>query len=116
MFQKLRNRIFISIAAAAIIYLAFMVYVDYESPAGVADAIRQMVVRGAPAIGVAAAYGLATAARNSTAEHTQDLLEELQQAGAMRAGGGRWCRPPEALDTSTRRPCTGHSCRSDWSR
>jgi len=30
LFQKLRNRIFISIAAAAIIYLAFMVYVDYE--------------------------------------------------------------------------------------
>ena len=62
---------------------AELVYVDCDSPAGVADAIRQMVVRGAPAIGVAAAYGLATAARNSTAEHTQDLLEELQQAGAM---------------------------------
>ena len=62
---------------------AELVYVDYDSPAGVADAIRQMVVRGAPAIGVVAAYGLAIAARNSTAEHTQDLLEELQQAGAM---------------------------------
>ena len=62
---------------------AELVYVDYDSPAGVADAIRQMVVRGAPAIGVAAAYGLAIAARNSTAEYTQDLLEELQQAGAM---------------------------------
>jgi len=62
---------------------AELVYVDYDSPAGVADAIRQMGVRGAPAIGVAAAYGLAIAARNSTAEYTQDLLEELQQAGAM---------------------------------
>lgn len=30
MFQKIRNRIFISIAFAAIIYLAFMIYVDFE--------------------------------------------------------------------------------------
>jgi len=60
-----------------------LVYVDYDTPAGVADAIRQMVVRGAPAIGVAAAYGLALASHNSAAEHTAALLEELQQAGAL---------------------------------
>lgn len=30
MFQKIRNRIFISIAFAAIIYLVFMIYVDFE--------------------------------------------------------------------------------------
>lgn len=30
MLQKIRNRVFISIAIAAIIYLAFMIYVDYE--------------------------------------------------------------------------------------
>lgn len=34
-------------------------YLSYDSAAGVADGIRKMVVRGAPAIGVAAAYGVA---------------------------------------------------------
>lgn len=34
-------------------------YVAYDSAAGVADGIRSMVVRGAPAIGCAAAYGVA---------------------------------------------------------
>jgi methylthioribose-1-phosphate isomerase len=38
--------------------------VECRSAAEVADAIRTMVVRGAPAIGVAAAYGYALAARN----------------------------------------------------
>ena len=40
----------------------------------VADAIKQMVVRGAPAIGVTAAYGLAVAAINSRAKTAADLL------------------------------------------
>jgi len=34
-------------------------YIAYDSAAGVAEGIRSMVVRGAPAIGVAAAYGVA---------------------------------------------------------
>ncbi len=34
-------------------------YLAYDSAAGIADGIRTMVVRGAPAIGVAAAYGVA---------------------------------------------------------
>jgi len=34
-------------------------YLSYDSAAGVAEGIRGMVVRGAPAIGVAAAYGVA---------------------------------------------------------
>jgi methylthioribose-1-phosphate isomerase len=38
-------------------------YRSYDSAAGVAEAIRTMVVRGAPAIGCAAAYGVALAAR-----------------------------------------------------
>ncbi|HKY00997.1 MAG TPA: S-methyl-5-thioribose-1-phosphate isomerase [Burkholderiales bacterium] len=42
-------------------------YIDCRSAAEVADAIRDMVVRGAPAIGCAAAYGIAMeAARNPT--------------------------------------------------
>jgi methylthioribose-1-phosphate isomerase len=38
-------------------------YRSYDSAAGVAEGIRTMVVRGAPAIGCAAAYGIALAAR-----------------------------------------------------
>ena len=34
------------------------VWIDCETPEQVADAIRRLAVRGAPAIGVAAAYGL----------------------------------------------------------
>jgi methylthioribose-1-phosphate isomerase len=37
-------------------------YNEYRTAAGVAEAIRTMVIRGAPAIGVAAAYGMALAA------------------------------------------------------
>ena len=39
-----------------------VVYVECHSAVGVATAIRDMAIRGAPAIGVAAAYGLALAA------------------------------------------------------
>lgn len=39
------------------------VWLEYETAAGVAEAIRSMVVRGAPAIGVTAAFGMAMAAR-----------------------------------------------------
>ncbi len=38
---------------------AQIVYNDYTNPTAVADAIRSMVIRGAPAIGAAAAFGLA---------------------------------------------------------
>lgn len=38
-------------------------YLPYDSAAAVAEGIRSMVVRGAPAIGVAAAYGVALEAR-----------------------------------------------------
>jgi methylthioribose-1-phosphate isomerase len=46
----------------------------------VADAIRGLVVRGAPAIGVAAAYGLALAARASAAPSADGLLADLETA------------------------------------
>ena len=39
------------------------VYVECRTPAEVAEAIRTMVIRGAPAIGVAAAFGVALGAR-----------------------------------------------------
>ena len=47
----------------------------------VAKAIRNMNVRGAPAIGVAAAMGLALVANNSKAKTKQDLMNELEVAG-----------------------------------
>jgi methylthioribose-1-phosphate isomerase len=46
----------------------------------VAEAIRSMRVRGAPAIGVAAAYGLALAAFESPATETAALLNDLKAA------------------------------------
>ncbi len=54
-----------------------------RTAADVAEAIRTMVVRGAPAIGVTAAYGMALAAQNCLAEHRAALLEELAQAKAL---------------------------------
>ncbi len=46
----------------------------------VADAIKNLVVRGAPAIGVSAALGLALAAQNSKAKTLSDLMAELDIA------------------------------------
>lgn len=43
-------------------------------------AIRDMVVRGAPAIGVTAAYGMALAARRSEADDRDGLLDDLAKA------------------------------------
>ena len=49
----------------------------------VAAAIRGMVVRGAPAIGVAAAYGIAMIAHRSQASDAATLLQELLAAKAI---------------------------------
>ncbi|MGI8542748.1 MAG: S-methyl-5-thioribose-1-phosphate isomerase, partial [Aridibacter sp.] len=46
----------------------------------VADGIRDMVVRGAPAIGVSCAYGIAIAAKNFVGTNVDDLEEELDYA------------------------------------
>ncbi len=46
----------------------------------VAEAIREMEIRGAPAIGVSAAFALALAAIHSTASKAEDLLGELEEA------------------------------------
>jgi methylthioribose-1-phosphate isomerase len=52
-------------------------YTDYQ---GVAEAIRTMVIRGAPAIGAAAGFGLALAALRSPAPTRLDLLRDLDVA------------------------------------
>lgn len=56
------------------------VYLEFTTAAEIAQAIQDMVIRGAPAIGVAAAYGLALNAVHSQAESTPELLQELRQA------------------------------------
>jgi methylthioribose-1-phosphate isomerase len=53
----------------------------YRRHADVARAIADMVVRGAPAIGATAAFGLALAARESSALTKGDLLRDLVGAG-----------------------------------
>ena len=50
----------------------------YTDCAGVAGAIRDMVVRGAPAIGVAAAYGVVLAARQRHAESPAGWRERIE--------------------------------------
>ena len=42
-----------------------VIYLDYTSALDVADAISKMVVRGAPAIGIAAAYAVVLAAHSA---------------------------------------------------
>ena len=57
--------------------LVFVKYNDYND---IATAIRNLVVRGAPAIGVSGAFGLALAALQSTSETTDGLLSDLEKA------------------------------------
>jgi methylthioribose-1-phosphate isomerase len=54
-------------------------YVTCKTHEQVADVIRTMVVRGAPAIGVAAAMGIALGIDNSKAETVGELKRELDQ-------------------------------------
>jgi len=55
------------------------VYVTCKNCEQVADVIRTMVVRGAPAIGVAAAMGIALGVKNSKAETVGELKRELDR-------------------------------------
>jgi len=55
------------------------VYVRCKTAPEVARAIKTMVIRGAPAIGVAAAWGIAIGMRRSTATGTQKFAAELQK-------------------------------------
>jgi len=53
---------------------------DYKA---MASAIKEMKLRGAPLIGVAAAYGLALTAFRSKAETREQLLKELEESAAV---------------------------------
>lgn len=54
--------------------------VSLENYHQVIDAIREMVVRGAPAIGASAAFGMALAAKASKSENINDLQKDLSVA------------------------------------
>src|SRR6266568_2634326 len=54
-------------------------YVNCTTYQEVADVIRNMVVRGAPAFGVAAAMGIALGVKNSKAENAGELKTEFDQ-------------------------------------
>lgn len=58
------------------------VWLTYEDAAGVAEAILTMVVRGAPAIGISAAYGLALEALRYQGT-TEGLLPVLRESAAQ---------------------------------
>ena len=62
-------------------------YVTCKTHEQVADVIRNMVVRGAPAIGVAAAMGIALGVNNSKAETNGDLKRDLDQRRAQPCAG-----------------------------
>ncbi|HEX2978922.1 MAG TPA: S-methyl-5-thioribose-1-phosphate isomerase [Anaerolineaceae bacterium] len=55
--------------------------VSYDTAEEVAQAITEMVIRGAPAIGVAAAFGLALAGLRSNATQRKAFLADIEQAG-----------------------------------
>lgn len=57
--------------------LVFVTYKDYND---VANAIRNLVVRGAPAIGVSGAFGLALAALQSSATTKNELISDMENA------------------------------------
>lgn len=60
-------------------------YIETDDWAEVAQAINNMKIRGAPAIGVAAAFGAALAAMRSSARTTQELLGDIERcAEALR--------------------------------
>ncbi len=53
-------------------------YLELRTVKEVADAIRDMVVRGAPAIGIAAAYGAVLAIKNRFSANRDDWREDLE--------------------------------------
>jgi len=57
-------------------------HVAYEDAGEVAKAIRDMVVRGAPAIGIAAAFGMALAARRASVLLPSERREHMARAAA----------------------------------
>jgi methylthioribose-1-phosphate isomerase len=88
-------------------------YIDCRSASDVADAIRDLVVRGAPAIGIAAAWGVVIAARQEpakldaalallraarpTAVNLMWALDRMRRAIARNAGADALAREAQAI-------------------
>lgn len=62
------------------------IYVSCKTAECVADAIKNMVVRGAPAIGVAAAYGVALAALNFKENDKEEFIRHINKSMELLAG------------------------------
>src|SRR2546425_12503781 len=62
------------------------VYVTCKTAHDVAKAIKTMGIRGAPAIGVAAAMGIALGMRRSSASGTKQFTTEFQKTCDLMAG------------------------------
>jgi methylthioribose-1-phosphate isomerase len=60
-----------------------VVWVELKNSGEMASAIREMKVRGAPLIGVSAAYGLALTAFHSKAETREELMGELEESAEV---------------------------------
>jgi len=60
-------------------------WIDLETPEAVAEAIRDMVVRGAPAIGISAAYGVALGAQQAAQLEPAAFDARLQEVAATLA-------------------------------
>lgn len=64
-------------------------YIAYDSAESVAQGIQNMVVRGAPAIGVAAAYGVALEAQRLCEKTSREQFQQALQAGFARLASSR---------------------------
>src|SRR6059036_3923981 len=60
-------------------------YPVFKNYRDIAEAIRSMVIRGAPAIGVAAAMGVALGVRDSKATNIEELRQDFEQITKMLA-------------------------------
>ena len=56
-------------------------YINYNSVEGVYASIKNMIVRGAPAIGVTAGYGMYFAAKKATENSFEDFYLEIKKGG-----------------------------------
>ena len=92
------------------------IYVTCRTPKEVARAIKTMVIRGAPAIGVAAAMGLALGVRQSKATGTTKLATEFYKLCEMMAGDAPDGRQPVLGHRSHEaRVCRGRRARASRS-
>ena len=85
------------------------VWLSYKDAEGVAEAIRSMVVRGAPAIGVTAAYGAALGADAIYAGDFIEFFEEFTDVcdllAATRPTAVNLCWALERMKDLRPRPC-----------